>query len=290
MLNSSEIRKNKDGDSQKIGEILKQIGMLNDAQVADIMAYQDKHSKTFGDAAIELGFLGKKDLEYALSLQFNYAVLEYKSNNHLSEELLVAREPKSIQAETFRILRSQIMLNCLEKGRRAIVIASPSEGCGCTYVTVNLGIALAQLNLKTCIVDSNLRNPRVSEIFGINNRNAGLSNILRGGVEYDEVVARNVFPCLSILTAGPIPPNPQELLTKPELIWTLSHLLREFDVVLFDTPPMNTSADVRTISARVGTAMMVVKRHHSLANDVNTATLELENSGAELIGTVLNQF
>ncbi|GHF25526.1 hypothetical protein GCM10017044_20420 [Kordiimonas sediminis] len=275
---------------QKIGEILLKAGKIKATDVDNIIDYQQINNLTFGQAAIEMGLLDSEDIDSAIARQFDYAIIEKKSNSSYSEELCVALQPQGVQAESFRALRSQLMLNSLEKGRRALTIVAPTTECGCTYIAANLALSLAQLNLKTCLIDANLRTPRIANMFGISPQHSGLSGILRGTKDYDDVIIRDVFPNLALLVAGNTPPNPQELLAKNELIWTLSHLLREFDVVLFDTPPMNRFADARTVSARVGSAVLVVRQHHTLASDTETAVSELTQSGSEVVGSVLNKF
>ncbi|WCL53171.1 polysaccharide biosynthesis tyrosine autokinase [Gimibacter soli] len=273
----------------KIGQILMAQGKINEDQVREILKTQAERSCSFGEAAIYLGFLTQLDIDTAISQQFNYAILSPEAGSY-SAELHVATNPFGQEAESFRALRSQLMLESLEKGRRAITIVGPNAGSGCTYTAANLAIAFAQLGLKTCLIDANLRNPRIAKLFSISREHEGLSEILIGGRTYDEVLVGDTFPNLSIITSGRVPPNPQELLGRHELIWTLSHVLRDFDTVLFDTPAMNHCADARTVAARVGSALLVARRHQTLANDARVAVEELRSNGVHLIGTVLNTY
>lgn len=275
---------------QKIGEILSRVGKLSDENVEQIIAYQEQHSVPFGKAALKLGFLESEDVYNALADQFDYSIVTLEDASTISSEVITATQPNSVAAETFRVLRSEIVLKSLERGRKTIMFTAPTQNCGCTYILSNLAVSLAQMNLKTCLLDANFRDSRIASIFGISPRLPGLSSVLTGRNDYHDVMIKDVFPFLDVLPAGQQPPNPLELLSKHELIWALSHLMREYDVVLIDSPPMNSYADARLLASKAASSVLVARRNVSLANDVKKSLSDLSQSTADIIGTVLNDY
>jgi len=276
-------------ESNKIGQILLGLGRLNEHQVQDVLALQSQEGISFGRAAQKLNLVTEKDIDEAVAQQFNYAILGEEAAS-FSDELHVAYKPFGPEAEAIRAIRSQVLFSCLEQGKRALTIVSPSSGAGVTYLAVNLSVSFAQLGLKTCLVDANLRHPRIGDIFGLDQNTLGLSDILLGQHGVEDTILRNLFPNLGVLASGRRPPNPQELLGRHELVWMLSQLLSDYDVIIFDTPAMNMTADARAVAARVGTALMVARQHKALAQDVETAVEELAAADVELIGSVMNRF
>lgn len=277
------------GKSQMLGQILIGLGKLNENQVLQILEEQQKTGCSFGEAAVKKKLLTVAEIDDAVARQFDYSILS-PNNGSPTSELNTAYDPFGDEAEVFRALRSQIILNCYEKGRRAISLVTPSSRSGTSYIAANLAVSLAQYGLHVCLVDANLREPRIAEIFGVADNAVGLSEILRGKCSYDEAIIYDSFPRMGVITAGRIPPNPQELLGRSEFVWTVSQLLREFDVVLFDTPAMNTCADGKMVSARVGSSLLVARKDKSLANDVEVLAAELGENDCKLMGTVLNDF
>lgn len=275
-------------NEQRIGSILLQSGKLNDKQIQEILERQIKRNCSFGAAAIDLGYLVQMDIDLALCEQFGYEILKQTSGKPHSNDLIAALDPFGIEAESFRALRSRLMLQCFEKGRRALAIVSPVSGSGSTYVAANLSISLAQLGLNICLVDANLRRPRINKIFGMSSSVRGLSDVLRRKDGYDELIVDSRFPGLAILPVGHVPPNPQELISSRAFVNLVTQILREYDVAIFDTPAANTCADGRLISARVGNALLVTRTNHTLAHDVQVLSGELKSSGCELVGSVLN--
>ncbi len=275
--------------SQMLGQILIGLGKLNEDQVLKVLEEQKKSSCSFGEAAVKKKLLTIAEIDDAVARQFDYSVLSLNTGRP-SSELLAAYDPFGDEAEAFRALRSQLILNGYEKGRRAISLVAPNSRSGTSYVAANLAVSIAQYGLHVCLVDTNLREPRIAEIFAIASNSAGLSEILRGKCSYDEAIVYDCFPRMGIITAGRIPPNPQELLGRSEFVWTISNLLREFDIVLFDTPATNKCADGKMVSARAGSALLVARKDRSLSNDIEVLSSELAENGCKLMGAILNDF
>lgn len=274
---------------QMLGQILIGLGKLNEDQVLQVLEEQKKSACSFGEAAVRKKLLTVAEIDDAVARQFDYSVLSSVSGLP-SSELVTAYDPYGDEAEAFRALRSQLILNGYEKGRRAISLVAPNSKVGTSYIAANLAVSIAQYGLHVCLVDANLREPRVGKIFGVAENSIGLSEVLRGKCSHDEAIIYDSFPRMGIITSGRIPPNPQELLGRSEFVWTISHLLREFDMVLFDTPATNKCSDGKMVSARAGSALLVARKDHSLSNDIEVFSSELAENDCKLMGAILNDF
>lgn len=273
---------------RSIGVILIDSGRLTADNAERILRLQKAQGMRFGDAAIELGLLTEDDIRFALSSQFDYPYLPL-GDNSLSHELVAAYKPSSPVVEQLRALRSQLMLRWFdaEAQRKALAIVSPGAGEGRSFIAANLAIVFSQLGERTLLIDADLRTPRQHELFKLGN-NAGLSGLLAGRANADAVVRVPSLLGLSVLPAGAIPPNPQELLGRPAFIETLLSLSRDFDVVIIDTPAASAYADAQTIAVRAGAALMLARKNRSSLPDMAQIAGSLQQSGATLLGSVLN--
>ena len=274
-----------------IRDVLLRLGYLTEEQTQRVLSYQDEKGLDFDQAARALGFISDEDLDRARDLLINSLALQGASRRSVSDELVVINEPTSLRAESLRLLRAQVMAQHVNLGRRGIAMVAPVEGSGCTYMTSNLGVALSQVGVKTLIVDCNMRSPRIDQVFGLDPNAVGLSSFLSVQVARPErVVQANVLPNLSVITAGPPVLLPQELLSSNRFRDGVNMLLREFDLVLFDTAPANSSADALTVGGVVGYALIVARRDHSYFRDVTTLSTQLKSTRCSVIGSVLNEF
>lgn len=272
-------------------DVLLRLGYLTEEQTQRVIAYQAEKQLDFDHAARELGFISAEDLDRARELLISSLALQGDSRRQVSNELVVINEPMSLRAEAIRLLRTQIIAQHVRAGRRGIAVVAPVEGVGCTYIAANLAAALSQVGVKTLIVDCNMRSPRVDQVFGLDPNSPGLSSFLSVQVARPErVVHANVLPNLSVITAGPPVLLPQELLSSNRFRDGVNTLLREFDLVVFDTPPANTSADALTVGGVVGYAMLVARRDQSYFRDVSTLVSQLQSTRCTVIGSVLNEF
>jgi len=273
---------------RSIGAILIDSGRLTADNAERILRLQKAQGMRFGDAAIELGLLTEDDIRFALSSQFDYPYLPL-GDNSLSHELVAAYQPSSPVVEQLRALRSQLMLRWFdaEAQRKALAIVSPGAGEGRSFIAANLAIVFSQLGERTLLIDADLRTPRQHELFKLGN-NAGLSGLLAGRANAEAVVRVPSLLGLSILPAGAIPPNPQELLGRPAFIETLLSLSRDFDVVIIDTPAASAYADAQTIAVRAGAAILLARKNISSLPDITQIAGSLQQSGATLLGSVLN--
>src|SRR5207253_1507144 len=150
------------------------------------------------------------------------------------KDLLVSHHPLSIFSESYRTIRTALLLSQPEATRKVILLTSPSPGEGKTATTLNLGIALAQDSFKVLIIDADLRRGNCHSRLGIRNHR-GLSNLLAGNVPIEEVIQRTSIAGLFVLTRGACPPNPTELLRMRKMKEILTGLGGSFDFILIDS-------------------------------------------------------
>ena len=279
-------------ESRSIGDILLASGRLKSTDLARILQRQSEAGVPFGQAAMELNVLTQSDVDFALSQQFDYAYLN-ESDNSLRPELVAAFKPFSKIGEELRVVRSQLMLRWFNKHaqQRVMAVTSAERFEGRSFIAANLAVVFAQQGQRTLLIDADLRSaPEHSQsaLFKLP-RSGGLSAILsgRGGLENIHPVAG--LPNLSVLPAGALPPNPQELLGRPAFAALLAKVSEDFDVVLIDTPSGSDYADAEIIAARASAALLVTRIHTSLINAAQQFAQRLQDSGVALVGSVLNQ-
>jgi protein-tyrosine kinase len=282
---SSDVRDN------VIGEIIRQRRQLSDEQIAQIVKYQHTNKVRFGEAAVALRLATNEDVLLALSKQYQYAFNpEAGKTENTPGELVLLRNPFSDEAETFRDLRSQLMLGALNttEARRALSVVSPDVGDGKTFISANLAIAFAQLGGRTLLVDADMRTPRLHKLFDIN-PSSGLSNILSGRTEKKAIHQIPDLPSLFILPVGGVPPNPLELVQRPTFSLLIDELLSKFDYVIVDTPAAVHGSDARVVAAKCGAAMVVGRRGSTRLPALNSLLNSLKRSSTKVAGVVLNE-
>ena len=276
--------------SRTIGAILVDSGKLSPMDAERVLRLQKEEGLRFGDAALQLGLLTQRDIDQAFARQYNYPYL-LRGESSVSDELVAAYEPFSPQVEALRALRSQLMLRWFsgEPGQKMLSICSAGHGEGRSHLAANLAVIFSQLGERTPLIDADMRNPRQHKLFHLDN-GAGLSTILsdRGGTESIRRIPDLVD--LSVLAAGPVPPNPQELLGQPTLAKLLEAAATKFDVVLFDTPACAYYADAQVIAARTKAALIVARKHTSSLANTQQMAARLGQVGVNLLGSVITEF
>jgi capsular exopolysaccharide synthesis family protein len=274
-----------------IRDALLRLGYLSPEQTARVIAHQADRGLDFDQAALELGFITTDDLDNAREQLLLSMALRETRQRDVSDELVVVHDPNSVRSEALRLLRTQIIAQHIRSGRRGLAFVAPVDGVGCSYLVANVAAALSQVGTKTLLIDANMRSPRIAAMFGLDAAAPGLSSFLSLEVARPErVVHANVLPSLSIMTAGPAVSRPQELLSQSRFRDGCNALLREYDLVLFDTPAANTNADALTIGAAAGYALVAARKDHSYFNDVATLIDQLTAARCPVIGSVLNEF
>lgn len=275
---------------RSIGSIIAETRHLSAEQVEKVLGYQKSKGIRFGDAAVALGYASADDVLFALSQQFHYpyAAEDRRKSN---PELVALNQPFGVQAESFRAIRSQIMMRLFNEGqeRRAIAVVSPDSGDGKTFLAANLSVVLAQLGGRTLLVDADLRGPRQHSVFGIDN-GAGLSGILSGRAEAKVIQQVPGVPSLFVLPVGITPPNPQELVERPAFGLLIRELLSKFDHVVVDTPAAMYGSDGAVIAARCGAALVVARKDKSDVASLEALVANLAETPAAVAGVIFNEF
>ena len=190
-------------------------------------------------------------------------------------------------AEAYKILRTNLLF-ALAAGKNKVMVVSsalPSEGKSATCA--NLAITVAQTGARVIIVDADLRKPTQYQIFKCNN-SKGLTTILAGFNNLDEVIKKEVEPNLDIITSGPTPPNPSELLGTERMSHLIEKLVEHYEYVFIDTPPINVVTDAMVLANKTAGVVLVARHGQSTYDNFTKAISSIEFSGANILGVVIN--
>ncbi len=212
-----------------------------------------------------------------------------KGGTDFKRRLITYEDPKSPISESYRSLRTNISYaSTIDKKIKSLLISSSQPGEGKSTTTANLAIAFAQLRKKTVLVDADLRKPVQHNVFG-HPRGPGLSEFLIGQVtDLESIIHDTKVENLSIITAGGLPPNPSELLGSEAMSKLVDRLEQEYDMVLFDSPPIVAVTDASMISSELDAIALVVKAGQTERSAVDRALDTVKNVKAPLIGAILN--
>ena len=199
---------------------------------------------------------------------------------------IVEKEPKSIAAESYRTLRTNIQYSSFDKDYKLIVITSSEPGEGKSTTSGNLALCLAQDNKKVILIDCDLRKPSLHKKFKISNL-VGLSDVIIGKSDLKEA-AQKYNNNLVLLPSGKIPPNPSEMLSSKAMENLLEKLKEDFDYIIIDTPPVQAVTDSQILSTKADGTILVVRSERTKKDSVNNAVNLLKKVNANIIGTVLN--
>lgn len=275
-----------------MARLLVEMGVLDDDDVKVIDDYQKSHNATFENAAKALSKINKDDLERATAEYYKYSVLTKKDRRLYSKELVTASLPQTQHSESFRSIRSRILfhanssLNGAEKCAFAVV--SPDARDGRTYLSANLAVVFGQLGRNTILLDMDLRKPRVHKVFNVSN-NVGISDVFAENSAAPNCWRQIPFiSSLVVVPSGPVPPNPQELLSQPTFDLFLNNLYDVFDFVIIDTPPCTSTADAEIIASRVKSAIVVCRKHNTSLRSLESTVRRLKSNGVDVMGCIFN--
>lgn len=203
-------------------------------------------------------------------------------------DVVTVSAPLGSAAESIRVLRTHVMAQHVQLGRRALAVCAASVDVGCTFVAANLAVALAQSQLNVLLIDADLRAPGVPNLIRPVQSLKGLAGCLRAPASaISDFIDEDVFPNLSVLHAGERMDDAQELLAREWFRDVVEYCLRAYDVTIVDTPPANTSSDARRISTIVGHCLIVAQRNRSLISDVKTLAEQMLDDQVKIVGTVM---
>jgi len=206
-------------------------------------------------------------------------------------ESVMVSAPHSLEAEAIRALRTRLVAQHMREGRRSLAICSATASSGCTYVALNLAVAMAQSGVRTALVDANLRDPMIADLCGLPLSMPGLSDYLSSdGVSMVEIVDTDLMPNLAVIGAGDTTDNPQELLSGARFRGLVDQLLREYDLTIFDTAPANICSDGQRVATMAGFSLIVSRKHQSYVEDVKTLAKQLRADRSVVVGSILNDY
>jgi capsular exopolysaccharide synthesis family protein len=217
----------------------------------------------------------------------NQSHREEEANDQFSRDLVTVASPDDVASEAYRTLRTNLLYALKDRPSKVIVVTSPGPMEGKTITCANLGVVLAQADKNTLILDCDLRKPMLHKIFGLRNLR-GVVDLLRGERKLQEVWQESPLPRMNIVTAGPIPPYPAELLNSRHFAQLLDQARHGFDYVLLDSPPTKLLSDPLILAAQGDGVLLVIDLQNTRKGSVQHSMRSLEAAGANLLGTVMN--
>ena len=205
-------------------------------------------------------------------------------------ELVTHGHPKSVLSEAYRNIRTSILLSFSEKPPKKIAVTSANPFEGKTTTVINTAIALSQTGAQVVVIDGDMRKPRIHKIFEEDGENGtGLSNYLSGIAELKTIVKKTEVPNLYYIPAGPIPPNPSELLGSKLFATMLQTLGLKFDHIVLDSPPVLGFADAAIISSAIDGVILVAAGGKTPKETLQHAKEALQQVNAKILGVVINR-
>lgn len=253
------------------------IGLLLAGALVLVFEYLDDTIKT------------TEDVEAAIGLPTLGGVARFPRRHNDVDALVVASPHRTAAAEGYRVLRTNVRFSTIDDPAQALLISSTSPGEGKSTTVANLAVAMAQTGQRVIVVDSDLRRPTIHRIFGLSN-GAGLTNaLLSREPDLSRFLQPTRFETLWVMTSGPLPPNPSELLGSRRLDAVISALRKEVDILIFDSPPVLAVADASILAAKVDGTMLVVDAGHTRVQALQEAHKALGRAKTRVLGAILNK-
>jgi capsular exopolysaccharide synthesis family protein len=213
--------------------------------------------------------------------------LKQSKGSALDPTLVAHHRPRSALAESYRGVRTALYFSTRGMGHQVVQVTSPTPGDGKTTLTANLAVAMAQSNRQVLLIDTDFRRSRIHQLFGIE-RNLGLSSVIRGETQVDDVVQSVGIDNLHVMTAGPVTGNPSELLTSPEFGELIEIVRQKYEFVVIDSPPMLAVTDPSAVAARVDGVLLTLRiTKHSRGTTMRSVDL-LKSLNVNILGVVVN--
>ncbi len=214
---------------------------------------------------------------------------ESKGNpgNDTNPQLVTLDSPKSTASESYRGIRTNVLLSAAESAPQVILIASAGLREGKTITTANLGITMAQAGSKVILLDCDMRRPKLHKMFG-SGKDRGISNLLVEMSGVEQTICHTQIPNLDLIPCGPIPPNPSEILGSNRMAGLLSELRKQYAHILIDSPPCRAVTDAVVLSKFVDGVVVVIRASNTAREIVKNGVVQFETVGANILGAVLN--
>lgn len=201
--------------------------------------------------------------------------------------LITKLNPRSPISEQYRTIRTNLQFTSVDHDLDSLLVTSSGPGEGKSMTTANLAVVYAQQGKKVLLIDADLRKPTVHYTFRLDNLR-GLSNILIGEMRLEDATVTSDIDNLDVITCGPIPPNPSELLGSRMMHTLLDHAKTLYDLVIFDTPPVLAVTDAQILANIVDGALLVVRSGETEYEEAIKAKEALAPARGKLLGVILN--
>lgn len=214
--------------------------------------------------------------------------LKKRDDKRMYPGLVSLKSPKSMISETYRVLRTNMGFAGIEQPFKTVLVTSALAMEGKSTTVANLAVVTAQAGHKVILVDCDLRRPCLHKMLEITN-DMGFTNCIMSEIEPERVARSSSIPNLQVLTSGPIPPNPAEVLNsvRTRNMWT--YLKQRYEYVFIDSPPLLSVTDATIIAAQVDASILVVRAGKTRNEAAVQAKDRLQQANARIIGVVLNQ-
>lgn len=210
------------------------------------------------------------------------------AKNRNINPLITIEKPKSVISEKFRGIRTNILFSTADNDVQTIVFTSEKPTAGKSTISSNVAITYAQAGYKTLLVDGDMRKPSQHYLFNTDNMD-GFSNLIINKTDYNKAIHKTDIVNLDLLTSGPIPPNPSELIGSEKSLEVFEYLRSEYDFIIIDTPPVNTVTDAQLFSEIAKYVVYVVDVQKNDRNAIKKGKELIEKAGAKILGVVLNK-
>lgn len=204
-----------------------------------------------------------------------------------AEELITATNPKSTASEAYRGIRTNILFSSADVAPQVILVTSSAPAEGKTLTAANLAVVMAQMGNRVLLIDSDMRKPKLNKVFRTS-RDKGLSTILVGGCEIPDAIVTTKIPNLDIISSGPVPPNPSEIIGSRRMAAVLQELRKPYDRIIIDSPPITAVTDASILAKYADGAIIVVRYGETHLEIIKNGIHQLNAVNANIFGCILN--
>lgn len=205
----------------------------------------------------------------------------------MKKSIITYKSPKDPISEAFRNMRTNITFANIDDDLRVLTVTSTGQSEGKTTIMANYAVALAQSGKQVLIIDGDLRRPRLHKLFEMRNRR-GLTNVLLKEADIGDVIQQTSVGNLQMITSGPIPPNPSEIMASKRMAETINTLKAAYDFVLIDAPPIGVVTDAAVLSAVTDGYIIVAALSVTNRDGLKVALDTIKNVGGNIVGVVAN--
>ena len=201
--------------------------------------------------------------------------------------LIAKINPKSPISEQYRTIRTNIQFSSIDKKIKTLLVTSSEPGAGKSMTAANLAIVYAQQGIKTLLIDGDMRKPTIHYTFRLGNLQ-GLSNALVDGLSFNRIAEASDIDNLDLISSGPVPPNPSELLASKQFERLLTEASDIYDMIIIDTPPLLAVTDAQILATKLDGVIIVARSGQTETNQLQESVEAINKVKGNILGTVLN--